>query len=294
MSAFDHEDAPRITGYFVDATLNAPPPLHCGEFTINWCIVPTQSASVFQAINHQIIVTTNSRFAQACHDFIGRSQAGQPHKPVLNVHEEHARSWATEIHHLIVNHLPVKSLGYMPARSAHLADHVFFAEPRVSFYDLLLLNPSCTDRELRKRFRQWSVHLHPDRFEIHKDTRPALVNRMLCVYDRVCEVYRMLGDPYKRAIHNYWLDLGQLDRAASLEQSSSIAEINHLDEAPEVRVQLIEALGATALGHWSLARESLKGLSAMTSQNRRLKNFITTVGQISRFIEQESGNTSRN
>jgi hypothetical protein len=294
MSAFGRKGAAQVTGYFVDATLKVPPPSKCGEFEIDWRIVPTRAASFFQAVSHQIIVTTNSGFAQNCRDFIGSSETGIYHKPVLNLHESRAQYWAKDVHDLIVNHLPVKSLGHMSARSAHLADHIFFAPARCSLYDLLLLNPNANDGDIRKRFRQWSIHLHPDRFETQKDLRPALVNRMLCVYDRVCEAYRTLGDPYKRAIHNYWLSVGQPDRAASLEQSSPIAEVNHLDETSEVRVQLIEALGATALGRWGVAMESLQDLSTATSQNRQLKNFITTVGQISRFIDQEGGNTSLN
>jgi hypothetical protein len=294
MSVSDKVASLPITGYFVATGPDKTPPKICDELSINWCIAPTNGASIFHAVNYQIIVTTNSGFARLCQDFIVSSETDHRQKPILVLDGNDESTWSKDLHQLLLKRLPVQCLGPMSDRGAHLADHIFFAPPSLPLYELLLLNMGSTDTEIRRRFRQWSIHLHPDRFETQKNLRPTLAARMHTVYDRVCEAYRTLGDPYKRAIHNYWLNVGQPHRAAALNESTPIAEINHLHESPIIRAQLIDALGATEVGHWTTAVDNLRTICAVVPDNRRLKKFIATLGQISRFIEQEDGNTSLN
>lgn len=292
MSVFGEHADRTIRGYFVSASeMDIPPDAGTG-IIIDWTNVAIGAASIFHAINYDIIATTHSSFADACEQLINAGASNGPMRPVLNLDVHPQDDWSDQLGNLLSRTLPVQCFGRISDRGAQIADHVFFSVPNTSLYSLLLLRMDSTDRELRKRFRHWSVHLHPDRFETFKDAYPGLVNRMEVVYDRVCEAYRTLSDPYARALHNYWLNQAQYDRALALDEGSPIAELKRIHETPAIRAQLIDALSSTEFGHWSEAVEKLDALSSKDPHNRNLQDFVATLSQINNFVEQERGNTS--
>ena len=268
MSAANEQHARPLTGYFVFGSPSDKPPHSELGISIEWHRRSIEDASVFQALNFEVIATTQSDFATAYDSITHRPSHSGPFKPTLRLDVQHESQWTSQLDQMLINHLPVRCLGPITTRSAAVADHIFFTAQNSTLYDVLLLTRACGEREIRKRFRQWSTHLHPDRFELKKNQYPGLTKRLQAVYDRVCEAYRTLNNPYKRALHDYWLDQGDKNRAIALDENEAIAELNRISEVSSVRTELISALRCTYNGRWHESATILNALLSAFPQNR--------------------------
>jgi DnaJ-class molecular chaperone len=142
----------------------------------------------------------------------------------------------------------------MPAQTYdQLAAYVRQVFPRLdqlSYYDLLGLSSVATEGEIRTAFYRVSSDLHPDRYHMMPDRE--LKDRLETIYARICEGYRVLGSPEKRAA--YARALGEGKRRLTSSERESRAP-----QAPEDSIKHEEAKKFFRLGMISLGRKDWKG-----------------------------------
>lgn len=89
------------------------------------------------------------------------------------------------------------------------ADQVFPTLDRRSYYQLLNLAPSVADATtVRAAYYKMAAQLHPDRFLALADH--ATRERLEIIYARICEAYRVLSHPERRAAYDTTLAKGKM------------------------------------------------------------------------------------
>ncbi|HEY3352357.1 MAG TPA: DnaJ domain-containing protein [Polyangia bacterium] len=76
------------------------------------------------------------------------------------------------------------------------------------YYQLLDVARDAAADALRDAFYRRAAELHPDRFPLLDD--PAARERLVTIYARIAEGYRVLSDPRKRAVYDAGLVQGQV------------------------------------------------------------------------------------
>ena len=259
---------------------------------IKWTCGGVDKRHVFRSLEHTIIATTNSTFQQLCLELTSRTTPNSGSARVLLLRSSSPRQWSIQIDQFIAEHLSVAQLANLHPTTAAIADHVYFSGALQSHYDLLLLSHEPTAKEIRRRFRLWSTHLHPDRYEIYRQENLALVERMSRVYERLCNAYRILTDERSRAVHDYWHRLGAHGNALALYESNLISALCPPDQDPKVTARILGALSDHRLGRWQAAAGALEDIANEEKRNRRLMKFIKSIRQIDDFLNRDSGITS--
>ena len=144
---------------------------------------------------------------------------------------------------------------------------------QLSYYDLLGLTPAVTEGEIRTAFYRISTDLHPDRYHMLADRE--LKDRLETIFARICEGYRVLSSPERRAAYSRALTEGK-KRLTSSERES------HAPQSPEDTIKHEEAKKFFRLGMISLARKDFKG-AAMNF------NFARTFEPNAAVINQKLG-----
>jgi DnaJ-class molecular chaperone len=93
------------------------------------------------------------------------------------------------------------------AALTRLLDEVYADLDLYSYYQLLDLPADAAPDALREAFYRRAGELHPDRYPLLDD--PVARERLVTVYARVAEGYRILSDPRKRAAYDVGLAAGQ-------------------------------------------------------------------------------------
>ena len=142
----------------------------------------------------------------------------------------------------------------MPAQTfeqlAAFVGQVFPKLDQLSYYDLLGLSSATTEGEIRVAFYRISTDLHPDRYHMLPDRE--LKDRLETIYARICEGYRVLSSPERRAAYAKALNEGK-KRLTSSERES------RAPQSPEDTIKHEEAKKFFRLGMMSLARKDFKG-----------------------------------
>ena len=142
----------------------------------------------------------------------------------------------------------------MPAQTseqlAAFVRQIFPKLDQLSYYDLLGLASVATDAEIRMAFYRVSTDLHPDRYQMIPDFE--LKDRLETIYARICEGYRVLSSPERRAAYAKALAEGK-KRLTSSERES------RAPQNPEDTIKHDEAKKFFRLGMISLARKDFKG-----------------------------------
>ena len=120
----------------------------------------------------------------------------------------------------------------------------------LSYYDLLGVSSVAAQAEVRSAFYRLSNDLHPDRYHMLADRE--LKERLEIIYARICEGYRVLTLPEKRAVYTRALAAGKkrltsTDREANAPQST-VDSLKHEEAKKFFR-----------LGTMSLASHDYKG-----------------------------------
>ena len=196
-----------------------------------------------------------------------------------------ARTNQRRLKNVIARQFPTRSLGRLSAKVCAIIDHLHFQATQCTFMDRLLLAASDDQDAIKKRFRTWSSLIHPDRFASRPETEALLVDRINHVYAILGETYRSLTDPYRFAIHQYWLSRGQLRKAIDLDQSGAIGQMNLIHPNQGVRAQLIDVMRLRSRGNWVEADAVLSGLAVQHPQNPRLQSLAKAIGQTKRLLD---------
>jgi len=142
----------------------------------------------------------------------------------------------------------------MPAQTfeqlAAFVRQIFPKLDQISYYDLLGVSISASDAEIRMAFYRVSSDLHPDRYQMIPDFE--LKDRLETIYARICEGYRVLSSPERRAAYAKALGEGK-KRLTSSERES------RAPQNPEDTIKHEEAKKFFRMGMISLARKDFKG-----------------------------------
>jgi DnaJ-class molecular chaperone len=103
------------------------------------------------------------------------------------------------------------------AELAAFARQVYPGLDRYSYYQLLRVTPEADARAVRASYYGIAAQLHPDRY--HNLSDPVMREQLESIYARICEAYRVLVHPDKRAAYDRGLAQGRMryeggDRAA--------------------------------------------------------------------------------
>jgi len=137
-----------------------------------------------------------------------------------------------------------------PEQFAEYIRQVFPRLERLTYYDLLGLPQSASTPEIRAAFYRMAADLHPDRYYMLPDR--ALKEQLETVYARICEGYRILTVPEKRAHYAKALNEGHFRLV--LTERESKAPVN-----PEDSIKHEEARKFYRLGMICFSSKDWKG-----------------------------------
>jgi DnaJ-class molecular chaperone len=141
---------------------------------------------------------------------------------------------------------------------------------QLSYYDLLGVPTAATPGEIRTAFYRVSNDFHPDRYHMLPDRE--LKDRLETIYARMCEGYRVLSSPEKRAAYAKALSEGKR-RLTSSERDS------HSPQSPEDSIKHEEAKKFFRLGVMSLGRKDWKGAVMNFNFARTFEPASTVINQ---------------
>ena len=91
---------------------------------------------------------------------------------------------------------------------AAFARQVYPGLDRYSYYQLLRVSPDADGRAVRVSYYSIAAQLHPDRY--HNLSDRVIREQLESIYARVCEAYRVLVNPVKRAAYDRGLAQGHM------------------------------------------------------------------------------------
>ena len=138
----------------------------------------------------------------------------------------------------------------VPDQLAAFVEQMWGKLDRLSYYDLLGVSSGTSQSEIRAAFYRVSNDLHPDRYHTLADRE--LKERLETIYSRICEGYRILTVPDKRAAYARVLAEGKY-RLTSTDRES------RAPQNPEDTIKHEEAKKFFRLGMISLGRKDFKG-----------------------------------
>jgi len=138
----------------------------------------------------------------------------------------------------------------LPDRIARFVAETYGRLDELSYYDLLGIPPSAAEPQIRSAFYRVSGDLHPDRYHTLADRE--LKERLETIYARICEGYRVLTVPEKRAAYRQALAVGK-KRLTSTEREANAPP------SPVDTLKHEEAKKFFRLGMMSLASQDYKG-----------------------------------
>ncbi len=133
---------------------------------------------------------------------------------------------------------------------AAFVDLVFPRLEQLSYYELLGIASSANASEIRGAFYRRAADLHPDRYHMLADRE--LKERLETIYARICEGYRVLSSPERRASYAKALGEGKKRLTSSERESRG-------PQSPEDTIKHEEAKKFFRLGMMSLSRKDFKG-----------------------------------
>jgi DnaJ-class molecular chaperone len=161
---------------------------------------------------------------------------------------------------------------------ASFVTQIFPKLDRLSYYDLLGLSSATTQAEIRAAFYRLSSDLHPDRYHMLPDHE--LKDRLETIYARICEGYRVLSNPEKRAVYAKALAEGKRRLTSSERESRA-------PQSPEDTIKHEEAKKFFRLGMISLGRKDWKGAVMNFSFARTFEPHSAVINQ--KLAEAQAG-----
>lgn len=137
-----------------------------------------------------------------------------------------------------------------PEQLANFVRQLYGKLDQLSYYDLLGVSSGTSPADIRTAFYRLAGDLHPDRYHTMADRE--LKERLETIYSRICEGYRVLITPEKRATYARVLNEGK-KRLTSTDRESRAFQ------NPEDSIRHEEAKKFFRLGMLSLGSKDFKG-----------------------------------
>lgn len=137
-----------------------------------------------------------------------------------------------------------------PEHLGNFARQLFGKLDQLSYHELLGISSTASIPEVRAAFYRLSNDLHPDRYHVLADQE--LKERLETIYARICEAYRVLSTPEKRAAYAIALSEGK-------RRLTSTGRDSKAPQNPEDSIKHEEAKKFFRLGMICLGRKDYKG-----------------------------------
>ena len=261
-------------------------PHQSGGISIQWSVIQSNELTLTSTLGYELIAAT-AEVLSTCLATTPSGRKSKPSRAVVTVMTHDDVAVNASIATAIREHFPTSSLGQINPETATIADHLFFNGLSQPFYDRFLLPSSASNNEVRRRFRRLSQRLHPDRFVERTDSEPHLVARMESVYTIVGDTYRALSDPLLRAVHRYWLQQNQLDKAIGLHLSSKMRKVISALSGDQEQGKLIHIMMLQDHGLWTDAGEAMEALVAQHPSNRALRKWQESIADVLMILSKE-------
>ena len=163
---------------------------------------------------------------------------------------------------------PVSAFGCLPEELAILIDRLSFARAQRDLYGLLGLSPEVDGETLRRRFRERSFLLHPDRHHQLRSTSPVVYERIQDLYKGCLEAYQTLSDPLGQRVH-----LLNRFESASLGDRKLSEQLRTASDHQGALCALFDAFISRDRGDWRGALKSLRAARAQAPDSERIAYF---------------------
>jgi hypothetical protein len=167
-------------------------------------------------------------------------------------------------------HAPVSIYQVLPPQVASGMDRVWARFDQLNYYDILELDPSANIEEIKARFHQRSLVLHPDRHRSIKTSHSPVYDRVNLIYKRVLESYRILIDPLQRPLYDASLPLGVTRWNYHLEEKRKA--ILKTSDRPDTHLALARTLSLRSRGLLKPAYDLILSICQQEPMNIELQN----------------------
>ena len=108
----------------------------------------------------------------------------------------------TQLYSIVEKRSPISTYQVLPTQVAAGLDRVWARLDQLNYYHILELDHMATNEDIKARFHQRSLVLHPDRHRTIKSSHPPVYERVNIIYKRVLEAYRILTHPLQRPLYD--------------------------------------------------------------------------------------------
>jgi DnaJ-class molecular chaperone len=125
-----------------------------------------------------------------------------------------------------------------------------------TYYQLLEIAEDASPGDVRVAFYRQAARLHPDRFAGLGN--PALRKRLVAIYARVAEAYKILSEPRKRSAYDAGLATGQVRYVETDREKKGPQNPEDAVSVPQAKKFLRLALQGARSGDWKGAHMNFK------------------------------------
>ena len=179
---------------------------------------------------------------------------------------------SAQVRAIAASRTPISAYQVLPQQVAGGLDRVWSRFEKLSYYQLLELESFASFDEIKERFHQRSLLLHPDRHRRLKKTHPPVYDRVNAIYKRVLESYQILMDPMKRPIYDTSLSRGNLRWNHKLD--SRLKGLLSVSDLEETQSQLINAISLRGSGLLRPAHDLILSAAQREPHNLKLQGIL--------------------
>lgn len=180
---------------------------------------------------------------------------------------------------------PISTYQILPQHVAAGLDRVWARFEQLNYYQLLELESYATSEEIKERFHQRSLLLHPDRHRSLKKSHPPVYDRVNTIYKRVLESYQTLMNPVKRPIYDTSLSRGNHRWNHALD--ARLKDLLSVSELEETQNKLLSALNLRGNGLLKPAYEQILSAIQREPNNLKLQQILSGYQTLLRIASRD-------
>lgn len=190
---------------------------------------------------------------------------------------------AARVAEVLVSRLPLTRFGVLPQSIAMVIGPVVQNFESMNYYQILQLSRDADQAAIQNAFHQWSLVLHPDRHRALATRLPPLHARIVAVYRRLSEAYRVLSDDARRRTYNFGLKRGLLRFTSDTGRTHREVAACQTDEA---RARVLEALELRSLGDLEGALDAVQRALLVERDNVELGRMRGALVKLIEIVER--------
>ena len=247
------------------------------ELDLTWTIYPEAQSTFWSLYAYSIVLVSERDHDALSNDWPNDKWRPGPNLVVIPSAEGQLRGEIEEkVAAAITDTFPTESFGSQDSQLNALTDHFFFKGNQLDAFALFFLSPGATEKDIRARFRRFSLRLHPDRHQIGLRDESFLKARIVAAYTILSDAYRRISNPLKRALLRYQIEtLPQGKSGVSELRSLPDDIVDELDE--RMQSLYVDVVRLRRLGQFGDALSIAERLAANHPNVPSCKSMIKTL-----------------